>query len=156
MTKFMAFTRSILVAPAVALCLSGCVGVAARAASAPRQPDMGQMLQNADANGDGVVTRAEFADARNKMFSRLDRNGDGYLSKDDVPHRMLGRREGAGNRMDEMMSLFDKDGDRRISRDEFVQGPALSFDRADTNHDGTLDANELKVFRAAVAARGSP
>jgi Ca2+-binding EF-hand superfamily protein len=70
--------------PVVALCLSGCVGMAARAVSAARQPDLGQMLQNADQNGDGIVTRAEFDEARSKMFSRLDRNGDGYLSKEDL------------------------------------------------------------------------
>jgi hypothetical protein len=156
MARFIPFARSILVVPAVALCMSGCVGAVARAASASRKPDPGQILQNADENGDGVVTRAEFADARNKMFSRLDRNGDGFLSKEDAPHGLLAQRGGAGNGMAEMMTLFDKDGDGRISRDEFVNGPALSFDRADSNHDGTIDAGELKAFRAAIAARGAP
>ena len=147
--------RLIFLMSVVALCLSGCVGVAARTVSAARKPDLGKMLQNADENGDGAVTRAEFSDARNKMFSRLDRNGDGYFSKDDMRHGLLGRRAGGGNRMAQMMALFDKNGDGRISRDEFINGPAVSFDRADSNHDGVIDAGELKAFRSAVAARRS-
>jgi Ca2+-binding EF-hand superfamily protein len=111
------------------------------------------MLHHADENGDGVITRAEFADARNKMFTRLDRNGDGYLTKDDRPRRFAASRGGNGNRLAEAMTLLDKDGDGRISRDEFVKGPSVVFDRADKNRDGVIDTKEAEAFRATIAAR---
>ncbi len=38
---------------------------------------------DADANGDGVITRAEFLTARSARFAKLDRNGDGAVSRDD-------------------------------------------------------------------------
>jgi Ca2+-binding EF-hand superfamily protein len=111
------------------------------------------MLQRADTNGDGQVTRAEFSAARDKMFTRLDRNGDGYLSKDDSSHRLAARRDGSADRLADAMATLDKDKDGRISKTEFVNGPSPLFDRADTNHDGTIDAHELQAFSTASASR---
>ena len=136
----------------VALTTSGCVATAVRAIAQPRKPDFVQMLEKADANGDGNITKAEFTDARAKMFTRLDRNGDGYLTKDDAP-RFAARRSGKGDQLQQAELMLDKDGDGRISRDEFVNGPSLLFDRADTNPDGIGDKNELAAFKAAMAAR---
>lgn len=144
--------RLLIIVPIIALCTSGCAVTAVRALAGTRKPDPAEMFQRADENGDGIITRAEFADARNRMFARLDRNGDGYLTKDDAPGRFAGR-GGDGSRLTEAMIMFDKDGDNRISRDEFVNGPSMLFDRADTNHDGVVDARELEAFRAAIAAR---
>lgn len=38
-----------------------------------------------DANGNGFVDRREFEDAARARFSELDSNGDGLLSKDELP-----------------------------------------------------------------------
>ena len=40
-------------------------------------------FQRLDANGDGSVTTAEFNDHTRNIVDRLDRNGDGVLSRDD-------------------------------------------------------------------------
>ena len=135
-----------------ALTTSGCVGMAVRAVAQPRKPDFSKLLERADANGDGTITAAEFTDARAKMFTRLDRDNDGYLTKDDTPRLAL-RRSGNGERMQGMMLMLDKDGDGKISRDEFVNSPSLLFQRADTNRDGVIDQTELASFKAALAAR---
>lgn len=50
------------------------------------QPPRG-LLKHADANGDGTISRKEFTDAGDKMFARLDENGDGKLAMDEMPHR---------------------------------------------------------------------
>jgi Ca2+-binding EF-hand superfamily protein len=138
----------------IALSLSGCAAVARKALAAGGKPNISQLLANADENGDGKITRAEFTNARARLFAKLDRNGDGFLSKDDVPQGLLGRRRG-GDRMQQAMAMLDKNGDGRISREEFVNGPGLLFTRADSNHDGVIDAQELAAFRAAAAARRS-
>lgn len=144
--------RIAVIVSVVALVTSGCVATAVRAIAQPRKPDFAQMLEKADADGDGNITKAEFTDARAKIFARLDRNGDGYLTKDDVPS-FAARRNANGGRLQQAELMLDKDGDGRISRDEFVNSPSLLFDRADTNHDGVVDKNELAAFKAAMAAR---
>jgi Ca2+-binding EF-hand superfamily protein len=46
---------------------------------------MAGRLMEADANHDGLVSRAEFHLWRQSQFLRIDRNGDGFLSREDVP-----------------------------------------------------------------------
>jgi Ca2+-binding EF-hand superfamily protein len=144
--------RLLILVPLIALSTTGCAAAARLAFASGQKPDITKIFENADENGDGVVSRAEYADARSKLFARLDRNGDGYLDNADVPSRLAARFSGQGNRLAQAKALLDKDGDGRISRDEFVNGSGLLFDRADTNHDGVVDAGELQALRAAVAA----
>lgn len=44
---------------------------------------MAMTLENADLNGDGEVTRAEFLEGSDLWFPQQDRNGDGLLTSDD-------------------------------------------------------------------------
>jgi len=146
--------RLIFVVALALLTTSGCVGMAVRAMARPTRPDFAQLLAKADTNGDGIVTKAEFTQARAKMFDRLDRNHDNYLSKDDKPRFSL-RQNGNGDRLQQMVLMLDKDGDGRISRSEFVDSPSLLFERADTNHDGAVDASELAAIRSKLARTGA-
>ena len=45
----------------------------------------GGMLGRADTDKDGKITKAEFTAAGDKMFQRLDANGDGVISGDEMP-----------------------------------------------------------------------
>ena len=51
----------------------------------------GFMLERADGNGDGSITRAEMLDARSQLFGTRDRNGDGYIDAADAPSRAAAR-----------------------------------------------------------------
>lgn len=121
-------------------------------------PAMAQMrgegiFERADANDDGSVTRDEFIAARADLFTKLDRNSDGYIDSNDVPKRLAARRQQQGGR-DFMVGQFDADGDGKVSKEEFVNGPTLAFDRADTNKDNVLDAKELAAAKEVVKEKG--
>lgn len=112
--------------------------------------DPAELLASADTNKDGVVTRAEFLAARAAAFSKYDRNGDGFVDAADFPSRLRARRN-AGQRLEALVDYFDTDGDKRISRAEFVDGPTLVFDRADSDHDGQLSKAEIAALRGRGA-----
>jgi len=143
------FNMMALIAAAITL-NSGCM-MAARAVAKQRQPDPGKIFESADTNGDGVITRGEFHAARERLFARLDRNGDGFIDKEDLSGRLAGRRK-AQERLAELVTQLDEDGDGRISRTEFVDGATPLFDRADTDHNGELSKDEVA---AALARRGA-
>ncbi|HSD16502.1 MAG TPA: hypothetical protein VLC71_04465 [Thermomonas sp.] len=105
-----------------------------------------------DANGDGVVDRAEAAKVPRlaEKFDQLDTNKDGKLSASERPQRMHGQRD-AGKRGDRLQAL-DTDKDGRISRAEANAGNAgfaQRFSDMDANKDGYLDRadRELRASR---------
>jgi Ca2+-binding EF-hand superfamily protein len=121
-------------------------------------PAMAQMrsegiFERADTNHDGTVTREEYVAARAEQFARLDRNSDGYIDNDDVPKRLAARRQQNGG-SDFLVGQFDADGDGKVSKDEFVNGPTLAFDRADGDKNNVLDARELAAAKQAAKSAG--
>ncbi|MCB5425457.1 EF-hand domain-containing protein [Altererythrobacter sp. CC-YST694] len=121
-------------------------------AQAQGQRDPGQLLERSDLDGDGQITRAEYTEARSRLFERLDRNKDGVINKDDAGKRRLLRRSG-GEQLQELAAHMDTDGDGRVTRKEFVNGPTPMFDHADGNNNGVIDSRELATFRETLAAR---
>lgn len=148
--------RNLLVSPLL-LTLAACAAASPPPSSGVtgRRADPTALLANADIDHDGRITQAEFIDARGRMFDRLDRNHDGYVSSEDAPRRRARRAQGAG-RMAELTAGLDRDGDGRVGRAEFVEGPSRLFDRADANHDQVVDAAELQTLRDAVARMRRP
>ena len=108
-----------------------------------------------DANGDGVIDRAEAAKAPRlaAKFDQLDADKDGKLSASERPQRMHGQR--GGKRGDRMQAL-DSDKDGRISRTEANAGNAgfaARFTEMDANKDGYLDRADraLRMTRERAA-----
>ena len=120
----------------------------AHPAHAARGGKLDAMLDKADTDQDGRITRAEFLAARRAMFDRLDRNHDGVVSKDDFG-RLRRFRAKAADQIDSFIAAVDADHDGVASRAELDAAPATAFDLMDKNHDGAIDQAE----RTAAAAR---
>ena len=125
--------------------------IAAPAAFAQSRGERMNLLANADANGDGVVTRAEYAQARAASFSRLDRNKDGVVSSSDF-RRLARFKPDAAKRLDALIAAMDANGDGKATRAEFEAAPMPLFDQADANGDGSIDASEMAAAKARIEA----
>ncbi|WP_448683045.1 EF-hand domain-containing protein [Pseudomonas nicosulfuronedens] len=109
----------------------------------------GEMSETAfsrlDRNGDGYIEASDMAAMRDRMFHRLDRNHDGLLTREEVtpPSNSV-------NISPNAIAWPDTDGDGQINLVEFMnQEPALIV-RADRDGDHRVSAEE---FRELVAAR---
>lgn len=124
--------------------------LAASPALAQMQRDPSAAFANADSNGDGMITRAEFQQSRSARFDKADRNRDGAVSRDDFK-RLARFRPVAVDRLDAFISEADANGDGRVTRDEITKAPMPMFDRTDANRDGRIDQAELAAFRSRAA-----
>jgi Ca2+-binding EF-hand superfamily protein len=123
------------------------------------------------------IARAEM---QQRMFSKIDANGDGKIGKDELT-QMVAKGPQGGPSADDIMSKLDTDGDSSISQSEFAagdkanrqahQGPppmmagmgnmsSADFVKqllsdADTNSDGKISKDELTQVMANAPEGGS-
>lgn len=118
------------------------------AQSADRAAIIARMSQ-ADANRDGNVTKGELIAWRTANFARFDRNRDGVLSDSDIPSFVRGT--SIGGQFDALKTQFDVNRDGKVTRDDFVSGPTVMFDYADTNRDDILTRAEIDIAAKGAA-----
>ena len=53
------------------------------------------MYQDMDTNRDGKISKKEWMAAQERQFNRLDKNGDGFITKDEVRADMMDRMRSA-------------------------------------------------------------
>jgi len=141
---------------------------AAPAATAPKPVTRTDLLATIkarfgemDTNHDGVLDSAEVAAAQQKEiaqataaeqqrataeFTALDTNHDGQLSKAEFMGAIPAVK--ANQTPQQIVGAFDGNKDGKISLEEYEARPLASFNRADTNHDGTLSPQELEAARS--------
>jgi Ca2+-binding EF-hand superfamily protein len=109
------------------------------------------MLRRFDEDKDGKVSRGEFPGS-DERFEQMDRNGDGFLSKDDLasddapekPERPVTPDVDAPAKptTSDRLQRLDKNGDGKLDRSEW-DGDAAAWKRLDKDGDGWVTAAEL-------------
>ena len=143
----------LLIVPAAALAVTG---FAAEAAAASH--DRGVFIREQDKNGDGKVSKAEFAAGRAQAFARMDRNGDGGVSRDEYVDDFKARLPGMlqafpADRRDDQRSrelrqvevrfgVLDSDASGQITPAEFDRSGSMMFSHHDANGDGFVSAED--------------
>ncbi|PZR36548.1 hypothetical protein [Caulobacter segnis] len=134
----------------------GAVMVAGGAHAASHARDT--FIREQDQNGDGVVTKEEYAATRSLQFARTDTNGDGMLSQaeyiaefkarlektlagsDRTSEKKAEERERQMRQADVRFHVLDSDKSGAISRAEFDYSGWRMFVHHDTNEDGVVSA----------------
>ncbi len=113
-------------------------GAALVAASAMAAEGKDRGWDRMDANGDGKVTAEELSAQNAKFLADADANGDGAVTREEAKAFHKAKRE-------EMRAKRnpDKNGDGLVDRTEFVNAAQERFDRMDKNDDGVLSKDEM-------------
>jgi hypothetical protein len=82
-----------------------------------------------------VLSRLDFGGIVERRFRALDRNGDDYITRDELPTA------------DSKLMALDRNGDGKVSATEWSEGMLSRFDRIDGNHDGSVTSTEREAFR---------
>lgn len=117
-----------------------------------RNRGSGDILEKADADRDGFITREEYAAARAAQFDRMDRNKDGSVTRADFG-RLARFKPDAVERLMSVLSAADSDRDGRITRAELQSAPMPVFERGDSDGDGRLARDEVEAIKAQRKAR---
>lgn len=112
-----------------------------------------------DGNHDGVITKDELAAAEARAlqragavqqsrleaeFKKLDTNHDNRLSLDEFKAAAPARKAGTGDRL---LARFDTNKDGKVTIAEYRAPQLANFDKADTDRNGTLTAQEAQAAR---------
>ncbi|MFV2035514.1 MAG: EF-hand domain-containing protein, partial [Halocynthiibacter sp.] len=98
------------------------------------------LFNRLDADGDGVVTKEEAANAKPKaghMLSRLDANNDGEVTSAEIDAKQTEMR-------DRLMKRFDVNGDGTINKADQTARIEKRFERFDTDKDGKVTREEAE------------
>ena len=145
-----ALIAALLLAPAIAL-------------AATKNARLAEQFRRADADGNGMLSRAEAERAAPllaKQFDAIDANRDGQISPEEIRAvRRAGRGSARGAQAGAKFELYfaraDTDGDGALSRAEAERGlrrVAKKFEHIDRDGDGRLTREEMQAWLAARRA----
>lgn len=106
--------------------------------------DATTLIGQADTNGDGNVSKAEFLERRSEAFQDLDADRSGSLTEAEFELAVSQRMKRFSSRA---FAKVDTDGNGVISQAEWDQSPPRAFDKLDKNSDGVLTPTERERLK---------
>ncbi len=119
----------------------------------------GDRLKEMDKNGDGNLSKDEVPERAWEYMSRADKNGDDVLSKEELE----GMRAAAGGRdgrpggdagAGDMFANLDKDKDGKLTEAEVPEQLWARLSKADKDADGAVSKAEMDAVRGAADGKG--
>lgn len=126
--------------------------------------NFGAIVEQFDVNGDGALQLDEAPDRMTRMFSRMDRNGDGTVDKHEAalsrersdgpprgdrkrPDGARAGRSGDKSGLEMIISRNDANKDGQLDKSEMPERMVAHFDRFDANGDGVISAEDATSKR---------
>ena len=121
-----------------------------------------RLLKEADADNNGEVTfdelKAKLPNLTQEQFDKLDRNGDGVITKDDAPTDPIPPIDGWRLELLRALTRADLNHDGKLDFAEIAQAfpdaPAELLDKIDTNDDQVITRKELRAALEHAANGG--
>jgi len=106
------------------------------------------------------TTRDSALATAEKAFQRMDQNGDGTLDSTEVTTVLQARAAKSGKtfrpkQVTRTIGSNDGNADGAVTLEEFKAAAGARFDNADTNKNGTIDADEAKPRAKAGVGGGA-
>jgi Ca2+-binding EF-hand superfamily protein len=111
------------------------------------QARIAEHLQKRDLNHDGQWSKDELSRMPVGVFTKLDKDGNGVLTRAELEagRDAWSERHGHGEFMQHVFNKIDSNGDGVVDSQEAVRAADNRFDRMDANHDGVIVRDELKM-----------
>lgn len=117
-----------------------------------------EKARSMDANGDGMVSASEHADAAKMKFERMDTNKDGFVTAAEMDQSSMAMGKDHQMRQPpsaDKIKMMDSDGDGKLSAAEYASATKKMFDSTDTDKNGSISRAEMEASHKAMAARAS-
>ena len=119
-------------------------------------PPPNPLVTALDTDEDGVISAKEIENAAASL-KKLDKNGDGKLTADEMRPDFGGRGPGGppeGRRGEDRFKQLDKNGDGKLTKDELPEQMQRMLERGDNNKDGALDRAEIEELMRRFRGQG--
>lgn len=121
------------------------------------RPNPEKLFGRFDKNGDGKLTKDEMPERAQHFFSKLDTNGDGAVTKEEMAEaaKRLADRRGKfkGPDVGKILERLDKNGDGKLTKDEVPEPAWKRIGKADTDGNGEVTKEELTAALKKLRAR---